>query len=160
MAVFVDARSGEFITRTIGKDGKEEVKASHVQLPNDLANGMVPLVVENMSPGDSSKTISMVVAAPNPLVAKLVISKIGEDNYSLVGTARKAIHYEIKIELGGVVGFVAPLIGKAPPNIEIWTVPGQPPTFVREQGPIYPDGPVMTIQLASPAWPDAAKPGG
>lgn len=160
MAVFVEARSGEFITRTIGKDGKEEVKASRVQLPNDLANGMVPLVVENMSPGDSSKTISMVVAAPNPLVAKLVISKIGEDNYSLVGTARKAIHYEIKIELGGVVGFVAPLIGKAPPNIEIWTVPGQPPTFVREQGPIYPDGPVMTIQLASPAWPDAAKPGG
>src|ERR1039458_5056249 len=35
MAVFVDARSGEFITRTTGKDGKEEVKSSHVQLPAD-----------------------------------------------------------------------------------------------------------------------------
>ena len=90
-------------------------------------------------------------------MAKLVISKIGEDSYSLVGTSRKAIHYEIKIQLGGVAGFVAPLIGKAPPDIEIWTVTGQAPTFVREQGPLYPDGPVMTIQLVSPIWPDASK---
>ena len=105
MEVFVDARSGQFMTRTTGKDGKEEFKTSHVQLPVDLANGMVPLVVENMSPGESSKTVSMVVATPNPLVAKLVISKLGEDNYSLVGTARKAVHYEIKIVLGGVAAF-------------------------------------------------------
>ena len=52
---------------------------------------------------------------------------------------------------------MAPLVGKAPPNIEIWAVTGQAPTFVREQGPIYPDGPVMTIQLVSPTWPDSAK---
>jgi hypothetical protein len=153
MEVFVDARTGQFSTRATGKDGKEEYKTSHVQLPADLANGIVPLVVENMGPGESSKTVSMVVATPNPLVAKLVISKIGEDSYSLVGTARKAVHYEIKIVLGGVEGFVAPLVGKAPPNIEIWAVTGQAPTFVREQGPIYPDGPVMTIQLVSPTWP-------
>ncbi len=122
---------------------------------------MVPLIVENMGAGESSKTVfHVVVATPNPLVAKLVISKIGEDSYSLVGTNRKAVHYEIKIVLGGVAGFVAPLIGKAPPNIEIWAVTTQQaPTFVREQGPIYPDGPVMTIQLVSPTWTDSSKPG-
>jgi len=159
MAVFVDARSGQFITRTTGKDGKEEVKSSHVKLPPDLANGMVPLVIENMGAAESSKTVSMVLATPSPVVAKLVISKIGEDDYSLAGFTRKAIHYEIKIQLGGIAGVVAPLIGKAPPNIEIWAVTGEAPTFVREQGPIYPDGPVMTIQLASPTWPDASKSG-
>jgi len=99
------------------------------------------------------------LATPKPLVVKLVITKRGEDNYSLVGSPRKAIHYEIKIELGGVAGIVAPLIGKEPPNIEIWAVRGLAPTFVREQGPIYPDGPIMTIQLASPAWPDSPKSG-
>jgi len=159
LEVFVDARSGLFTTRTTGKDGKEEFKTSHVQLPADLANGMVPLIVENMGAADSSKTVSMVVATPSPLVAKLVISKVGEDTYSLAGTSRKATHYEIKIQLGGVAGFVAPLIGKAPPNIDIWTVNGQAPTFVREQGPMYPDGPIMTIQLTSPVWPDAPKSG-
>jgi len=159
MDVFVDARSGRVTTRTTGKDGKEEVRTDRLQLPPDLANGMVPLVVENMGSDAPQKTVSMVVATPKPLVVKLVISKLGEDNYSLVGSTRKAIHYEIKIELGGVAGIVAPLIGKEPPNIEIWAVRGLAPTFVREQGPIYPDGPIMTIQLASPAWPDSPKSG-
>ncbi len=159
MDVFVDARSGQVTIRTAGKDGKEEVRTDHLQLPPDLANGMVPLVVENMASDAPEKTVSMVVATPKPLVVKLVISKLGEDNYSLVGSTRKAIHYEIKIQLGGVAGIVAPLTGKEPPNIEIWAVTAQTPTFVREQGPIYPDGPTMTIQLTSPAWPDSPKSG-
>ncbi|MEI9969517.1 MAG: hypothetical protein WDM87_13180 [Terracidiphilus sp.] len=61
--------------------------------------------------------------------------------------------------LGGIAGVVAPLIGKAPPNIQIWAVTGAAPTFVREQGPLYADGPVMTIELISPIWPDPAKSG-
>jgi hypothetical protein len=82
---------------------------------------------------------------------------MGEEDCSVAGLARKAIHYEIKIELGGVVGVVAPLIGKAPPNIEVWTIGGPAPVFVREQGPLFMDGPVMTIQLASPDWAQTAK---
>jgi hypothetical protein len=34
---------------------------------------------------------------------------------------------------------------------------GQAPTFIREQGPLYPEGPMMTIELASPTFPDTAK---
>jgi len=157
--VFVDARTGQVSTRTTGKDGKEVFRTDHLQLPADLANGMVPLTIENMAPGATQKTVSLVVSTPKALLVQLVISKIGDDKYSLVGTTRKATHYEIKIILGGVVGVVAPLIGKAPPNIEIWAITGQAPTFVREQGPIYADGPVMTIQLISPDWPDSSKPG-
>jgi len=54
---------------------------------------------------------------------------------------------------------VAPVIGKAPPNIQIWAVGGEAATFVREQGPLYPEGPITTIQLASPVWPESAKSG-
>jgi hypothetical protein len=157
--IFVDARSGQVSTRTTGKDGKDEFRTDHLQLPFDLANGMVPLIVENMGSDASPKTVSLVVSTPKAFLVKLVITKIGEDNYSLAGTTRKAVHYEIKVVLGGVVGFVAPLIGKAPPNIEMWAITGQAPTFAREQGPLYPEGPVMTIQLVSPTWPDAPKSG-
>jgi hypothetical protein len=157
--VFVDARTGQVSTRTTGKDGKEVFRTDHLQLPADLANGMVPLVIENMPPGAAQKTVSLVISTPKALLVQLVISKIGDDSYSLVGTNRKATHYELKIVLGGIVGVVAPLIGKTPPNIEIWAVTGQAPTFVREQGPLYADGPVMTIQLISPTWPDSAKSG-
>jgi hypothetical protein len=159
MDVTIDAHSGQVTVRSTGKDGKEEVKTDHVNLPPDLANGMVPLVVENMRSDAPEKTVSMLVATPKPRLVKLVIAKSGEDDFSLGGSARKAIHYEIKIDLGGVAGVVAPLIGKAPPNIQIWTVGGQAPVLVREQGPLYPDGPMMTIQLTSPVWPESPKSG-
>jgi hypothetical protein len=156
--VFIDARAGKVFTRYTGKDGKGGFRTDHLLLPADLANGMVPLVIENMAPGAAQKTVSLVVSTPKALLVTLVISKIGDDSYSLVGTTRKATHYEIKIILGGIAGVVAPLIGKTPPNIQIWVVTGQAPTFVREQGPMYDDGPVMTIQLISPTWPDPPKP--
>jgi hypothetical protein len=90
---------------------------------------------------------------------KLAISPRGEEGFSVADSSRKALHFEIKIEIGGLTGMVAPLVGKAPPNIEVWAVGGAAPTFLREQGPTYEDGPVMTIELASPAWPDGPKTG-
>lgn len=159
MDVMIDAKSGQVTVRATGKDGKEEVKTEHVDLPPGLANGMVPLVVENMGADAAQTTASMRVATPKLRVVKLVVSKRGDENFSLGGSPRKANHFEIKIELGGIAGLLAPLIGKAPPNIQIWTVGGQAPTLIREQGPIYPNGPMMTIQLASPVWPESPKSG-
>jgi len=150
--VLIDERSGQVTVHSTGKDGKQEVKTEHLDLPPDLANGMIPVLVENLRP-EAPTTLSMVVTTPKPRLVKLVISGVGEDRYSLAGSARKAIHYEIKIDLGGVAGLVAPLIGKAPPHIEIWTIGGAATTFAREQGPLYPEGPMVTIQLASPKWP-------
>jgi len=159
MDIMIDANSGQVTVRSTGKDGKEEVKTDHVRLPPDLANGLVPVVAENMPSDAPEKTVSMLVATPKPRLVKLVLSKRGEERFSVGGFPRTAIHYEIKVELGGVAGVVAPLVGKEPPNIQIWTVGGQAPTFVREQGPLYPEGPMMTIQLASPVWPESPKSG-
>ena len=155
--ISIDCRSSQVTVRSVGKDGKEEVKIVHLELPPDLANGMVPFVLENLPPDITGKTISMLVATPKPRIVKLVISSRGEEPFSVVGSSRQAIHYEIKIDLGGVAGVVAPVIGKQPPNLQAWIIGGQAPTLLREQGPIYPEGPVMTIELASPVWPDSAK---
>jgi hypothetical protein len=153
MDVLIDAGSGVVTVRANDKDGKEEVKTEHMKLPPDLANGLIPVVVENMKSAEQGTTVSMVVMTPKLRVVKLVISSVGEENCSIVGVGRKASHYEIKIDLGGVAGVVAPLIGKAPPNIQIWVIRGAAPTFAREVGPLYAEGPMMTIQLASPVWP-------
>lgn len=159
MDVLIDAQSGMVTMRALNKDagnkdGKAEVKTEHMNLPPDLANGLIPVVVENMRAAEQGTTVSMVVMTPKPRVVKMVISNRGEENCSVAGVGRKASHYEIKIELGGVAGVVAPMIGKAPPNIEIWVIRGLAPTFAREQGPLYAEGPMMTIQLASPVWPE------
>jgi hypothetical protein len=159
MDVTIDARSGLVTVRSMGKDGKEEVATDHPRLPPDLANGMVPLMLENLRPDAATAEVSMLLALPKPRLVKLAVSKLGEENCSVAGAPRKAMHYEIKIELGGVAGVVAPMIGKAPPDIEVWVIGGEAATFAREEGPIYPEGPMMTIQLASPVWPDAQKGG-
>jgi hypothetical protein len=159
MDVLVDVQTGQVTVRTTGKDGKEDVKTDHLDLPPDLSNGMVPTLLQNLSPNSPATTVSMVVATPKPRLVKLVITNVGDDKCFVAGTSRKAIHYDIKIDLGGVAGVVAPLIGKAPPDIQIWTIGGEATTFAREQGPLYAQGPVMTIQLASPSWPDTVKPG-
>ncbi len=49
----------------------------------------------------------MLVATPKPRVVKLVISPRGEEPFLVVGSSRQGIHYEIKIDLGGVAGVVA-----------------------------------------------------
>jgi hypothetical protein len=156
--VFVDTRTSQITVRTAGKDGKEQVDTTHLTLPANLANGMVPLALENLPPDSPGATLSMVVAAPKPRIVKLIISNVGEDPYSIAGASRKAIHYTIRIDLGGIAAIVAPIIDKQPPNIQIWIVAGPAPTFAREIGPLYPEGPIATIQLASPTWPDTPKP--
>jgi len=157
MDVLIDVRSGTVTVHSPGKDGKEQVETDHMKLPADLANGIVPQMIENERSGGPATTVSMVVMTPKPRVVKLVISKMGEDNTTVGGVARKATHYEIKIDLGGLVGVIAPLIGKAPPNIQMWIIGGNAPTFAREIGPLYSEGPMMTIQLASPTWPEETK---
>jgi len=117
---------------------------------------MVSQLIGNLKAGTGA-TVTMLVATPKPRIVKLVISSVGEEKFSVADASQKALHYEIKFVIGGVVGVVAPLAGKAPPNIEVWETDGEAPTFLKETGPTFEDGPVMTIELASPDWPEAPK---
>jgi hypothetical protein len=157
MDVMIDARKNQVTVRSAGKDGAEETNTSHLGLPLDLANGMVPVIVQNISPNANQTTVSFLAATPKPRLVKLVISPHGENSFSIAGTPHQSSLFEIKVDLGGVAGVVAPLIGKKPPDIQLWTTGGQAPTFIREQGPIYPEGPPMNIELASPVWSDLPK---
>jgi hypothetical protein len=156
MDLAIDTRSGQVTVKTAKKDGKEEVHAQHMSLPPDLANGIVSQLIGNLKAGTGA-TVTMLVATPKPRIVKLVISSVGEEKFSVADASQKALHYEIKFVIGGVVGVVAPLAGKAPPNIEVWETDGEAPTFLKETGPTFEDGPVMTIELASPDWPEAPK---
>jgi hypothetical protein len=153
----IDARSGQVTVRTTDKDGKEDVKTEQMKLPPDLANGLVPVILENVKSDVAGLTVPMVVFSPKPRLVKLVVSTIGEEKTSVAGYPHKAIHYNIKIDIGGIAGVVAPIVGKAPPDIQVWTIGGTVTTFAREIGPLFSEGPMMTIQLASPSWPEESK---
>jgi hypothetical protein len=155
----IDARSGQVTVRSTGKDGKEEVKTDHIQLPPDLANGLVSTLIQNIRPETAETRVSILAAAPKLRIVTLSISPRGEETFSLAGASRKALHYEIRVDLGGVSGIVAPMIGKQPPNIQLWVIGGPAPSFLKSENPIYPEGPSVTIQLASPTWPESKQSG-
>jgi len=149
----IDVPKGTVTVRTSGKDGKEEVTTDHPTLPHDLYNGLVTSIVKNVRKEATETTVSMIVATPKPRLVKLAITPNGTETFSLAGASRKALAYDMKIELGGIVGVVAPLVGKQPPHIQMWIVGGEVPTFAREKGPLFEGGDILTISLVSPVWP-------
>jgi hypothetical protein len=154
MDLFIDVPHGRVVSRSKDKDGKVEVHTDQMSLPPDLANGLLALVAKNITPDAPLTKVPMLVTTPKPRLVTLAISPHGEEPFNLLGAQYQGLHYDIKIELGGVASVVAPLVGKQPPDLQLWIVPGDAPTFLREQGPLFADGPIWTMELASPDWPD------
>lgn len=151
MDTAIDARSGQITMRSSDKDGKEKTTTEHLDLPLDLANGLILSLVKNISPDTPETKVSMVVAAPKPRIIHLVFSPQGEEPMSIAGSRRKAMRFAVKFELGGFTGVVAPLVGKQPKDVQIWILGGVAPAFVREEGQLYEGGPIWSIQLTAPS---------
>lgn len=98
----------------------------------------------------------MIVTTPKPRLVTLVFSPRPEDALSIGGEKRQVAHFVVEIELGGVKGLVAPLVGKEPPPVHVWVLDGEAPAFIRSEGPLYPGGPVWQIDLESPLSADDA----
>ena len=152
----VAASSGQVSVRYTGDKGEEQSADEHMKLPSDLANGLVLTMLKNLRPGDPLPELSMVVAAPKPRIVRLKIGYVGKERFSIAGSNREAIHYTIKIEIGGLEGWLAPLVGKQPPDSHVWILGSGAPTFVKSETLSYFGGPMWRTELVSPAWPHAA----
>ncbi|HYX20321.1 MAG TPA: hypothetical protein VFA98_05700 [Thermoanaerobaculia bacterium] len=146
----VDVPKGSVTARVVDK-GKESVSSERLDLPPDLSNGLVVIAIKNLAPGGRA-ALSMVAAAPKPRLIGLDVVPAGADTYHLGGLARKAAKYVVKVDLRGVAGVVAPLVGKQPPDTAIWITEGEAPTFAMMEGPFYVDGPIWRLELEAPTW--------
>lgn len=146
----IDVEKGIVVTRSPGKESKDEV--TKMKMPADLYNGLVIPVIKNISPDAGETKVSMIVAAPKPRVVTLNMMPMAPGTFYLAGMARKATVYEIKIQLGGLAGVIAPVIGKQPPNISIQILGGELPAFLRESGPLFEGGEILNITLIGPTW--------
>jgi hypothetical protein len=148
----IDVSTGEVTVRYADKDGKEKVDTDDLELPGNLANGLILTLLKNIDPGTPRTTLSMIGFTPKPRLVKLVVTPQGEEPFLIGESRRKATHYVGKIEIGGVAGAIAPLLGKNPPDTHVWILGGKAPTFVKFEGPLYSGGPVWRIELSSPAY--------
>jgi hypothetical protein len=144
----IDASTGEVTVRSM-EDGKEKVVRSRLNLPRDLANGLVFTLLKNIQPNSSSTTVSM-VAGSKPRLVKLNIVPEGEETL-LVGVLHyEVLRYVVNVDLGGVAGVVAPLVGKKPPDIHVWVLKDPAPVVIKSEGPLYEEGPIWRIELGAP----------
>jgi len=152
MDMSLNATTGQVIVHYTD-DGKEKTITDRLKLPADLANGIVSTLLSDIDPKTPKTNLSMLVATPKPRLVKLVISPVGEDTFFIGGSAAKATRYAVKIAIGGISGVVAPVVGKQPPDTQVWMVGGKAPGFLKSEGQLYEGGPVWRIELASPVWP-------
>lgn len=156
MEVSIATSTGQVTVQYTDDEGKEKVASERLKLPPDLANGLVLTLLKNIRPDAPQTEVSMVVATPKPRLVKLAITAQGTEPFSLAGSSREALHYVVKIEIGGIAGLVAPLLGKQPPDTQIWVLGGEAPAFVKSEGVSFLGGPIWRIELVSPVWPKAA----
>jgi hypothetical protein len=149
----IDTSTGEFTARYQDDDGKEKVLNERLDVPADIANGMVALLLKNVPTTTQQITLSMVAATPKPRTVKLAITAHGEEPFLVGDSRRKATHYIVKVELGGAAGVIAPVVGKQPPVIHLWILRDDFPVFVKSEGPLFESGPIWVIELTNATWP-------
>src|SRR3954466_3928999 len=149
MDLFIDARAGQITSRS--KDGT--VRREHLDLPPDVANGLPPNLLMNIDPSAPETKLSFVAPTDKPRLIHVSIKPAGKVPFTIGGTPRQAIDYVLHVELGGVTGLLAPLVGKQPPDFHIWILGGTSPAFIREEGQLYEGGPLWRIEQISPIFP-------
>jgi hypothetical protein len=156
----VDAANGRVMVRSRDSKRAEVVIDQQLQLPEDVANGLMLTLIKNVDSRAAATTVSLVATTPKPRIVKVVISPAGEDPLSIGSTSHKAIRFRVRIEIGGITGVLAKLLGKQPPDTQVWVLPGEAPAFVKSEGPLYFGGPIWRIELTTPVWPrpPASKP--
>jgi len=153
MDVSIERSSGQVVVHH-EEDGRTKVDTSHMDLPEDLANGLIPILLKNARGDGPPQSLAFVAATPAPRLLKLEVGVDGQQPFSVAGSKRTATRYVLKPKLGGLTGLLAPLLGKQPPDSHVWILDGEAPAFLRAEQPLYLGGPMVRIELASPVWPD------
>lgn len=156
MEMTIDGVTGD-VTVSYEDDGERKVATEKLELPDDVANGMMGVVMKNVRSTAAPVTLSLVVATPKPRLVKLHVKPAGKGSFRVAGVPKKAVHYTIEIEIGGLAGLLAPLVGKEPPISHLYMLYGEAPCFVRSEAPLALGGETVVTELAGPSFSRAKK---
>jgi len=135
------------------KDGRESVLEGTLDLPADVYNGMIPIVVKNLGKG-VTETVHLVALTPQPRIIQLEMTPANTQKVLVGNLEKTAVHYVLKPRLGTLLKLFATVLGRVPPDEHAWILIDEVPAFVRLEGPLYLKGPVWRIDLTSPRWPE------
>lgn len=135
------------------KDAKSEVIEEKMELPADIANGIVPILLKNVPPTKPLTEVAMLVATPKPRLVKLKITPAGEAKFRAGEASEKAHRFQVRVDIGGLEGLFAKIFGKQPPDTFVWMIDGQVPGIIGSEGPMFMNGPIWRFELVAPKLP-------
>jgi len=148
-----DRTSGQYrVQQQETKDSEEQTASGPLAMPPDLYNGMATTLLKNV-PRGTGATVQMVAFTPEPRLLTMALTPEGEETVRLGKDAKTVARYRVKLELGGLTGLIAPVLGKQPPDLYYWLVMGDVPAFVRFEGPMFLHGPVWRLELTTVPLP-------
>ncbi len=142
----VETTSGLATFRT-AENGKVQVESKPVDLPYDLANGLVGTLLLNVPQNTPPFRVGMLAPVGGGRLIQIRISPEGERSFYLAGQDLKAEVFRIHPELGGIVGLIAMIIGVQPKDVMVWVKEGKQPEVVRIVGQLGGYGPVVDSDL-------------
>jgi hypothetical protein len=148
----VDAASGIATSRTTDKNGRIRVESKHINMPNDLANGIVGTLLLNVSNNTTPFRVGMLAPVGGGRLIQLLISSEGEQTVHLSGQTLPATVFRIHPELRGIVGMIARLIGLQPKDVMVWVLEGEEPAVAVIVGQLGGYGPVVSSDLVGTSF--------
>lgn len=147
-----DRKSGQYQARIQQtREGPERSAGGPLEMPADLHNGLALVLLKNLPAGRA--TGQMAVFTPRARLIRMELTAEGEDPVVAGGEVKKATRYLVNLDVGGLTGVIASLVGKEPPDARYWLVTGEVPAFARFEGALYLNGPVWRIELTGVEWP-------
>jgi hypothetical protein len=156
----IDRGTAKYKVRSsVGKEGKEEALTGKFDLPKDVYNGMLVVVLKNLLKG-ANETVNVLAFTPEPQAIPLELLIMDEQTVHIGDLSTKATRYVFKPQIGMIRGFLGKIAGKLPADLhyDCWIVTGEVPSFVQIEGPLQLMGPILRIELVSPRL--SAKPQG
>jgi len=148
----LNGQSGDVMVRYT-EEGKEKVDRKRLHLSPDVANGLVLTLLKNLRPDVPETKVDFVAPTPKPRPVTLKITPQGGEPFTTGGVHRRAVHYVVKVDIGGLAGVFASLSGQQPPDTHVWILDGDAPAFVKSEQSLFLGGPIWRIELVSPSWP-------
>jgi len=133
---------------TSTKKGHEKTSSGTLDLPPDVYNGMIVMILRNL-PARRTEMVHVVAFTPTPRVIQAELEPAGDQTLQLGEQEAHATRFTITPKLGMLLRLAAGVLGKRPSSYEclIWTK--DVPAFVRCDGPLRLNGPVYRFELVN-----------
>jgi hypothetical protein len=143
---------GRYQVRSRRRGGGEETASGDLELPPDVYNGMLIMLVRNLA-RDTAETVHVLAFTPKPMLVQLEMTPIGDETVPVGERRMAATHYVLKPKLGLLRGTAAAVLGKTPSDYHCWIVTTGAPAFVAIDGPLFNGGPIWRIETVTPRGP-------